>query len=362
MLFGWHTARLPRLGLASVGESRGKFRLHAWAHVRPGAAWFVAVLQLPPQTAPAPNATLVLHATGRPDRTIAAWPARPSSPDQLAAALATHGAALPGPIALFLAELSIAAPRAGALKAMLQAFLHKAAEDDGVIEIAGQADGTLMLQGWGGSSPTPPTEALLCDAQVSRHAACLAAFPRPDIASPATGVVALVKGAESIAPASVHALFLVSGASLRRCAVLPVRQVLNPTDTGNHLRDLLPRLECDADTASLARRMMRPRFTGADTLATLDRPVRAAIDLAAVFPGAGVYLAGWLIDPEARLRELTLCGADGLRVRLDGHATRLPRPDVTEAFAADPRYAGGRCAAWPGSVRRGGSGGGWPAS
>jgi hypothetical protein len=339
MLFGWHTARLPRLGLASVGEARGKFRLHAWAHARPGAAWFVAVVQLPPQTPPAPDAALVLHATGRPDRAIAALPARPCSPEQLANALATHGAALPGPIALFLAELCIAASRGGALKALLAAFLHKAAEDDGVVEIVGQADGTLMLQGWGRIEPDA-AEALLCDAQVSRHQARLAAFPRPDIASPATGVVTLLEGAESIAPQSVHALFLVTGAALRRRAVLPVRQVLNPTDTGNHLRDLLPRLDCDAETACLARRMMRPRFTGADTLATLDRPVRAAIDLAAVFPGAGVYLAGWLIDPDALVREVSLCGAEGLRVRLDRHATRLPRPDVAEAFAADPRYAG----------------------
>lgn len=338
MLFGWHTARLPRLGLASVGESRGKFRLHAWAHARPGAAWFAAVVQF--QGAPTPDATLVLHAVGRPDRTIAALPPRPCSPEQLATALATHGAALPGPIALFLAELCIAAPRAGALKVLLSAFLHKAAEDDGVIEIAGQADGTLLLQGWGRIEADTPTEALLCDAQVSRHQAQLAAFPRADIAAPATGVVALLSGAESIAPGSVHALFLVAGSALRRRAVLPVRQVLNPADTGNHLRDLLPRLDCDADTAAHARRMMRPRFTGADTLATLDRPVRAAIDLAAVFPGAGVYLAGWLIDAEAQVRELALCGAEGLRVRLDQHATRLPRPDVAEAFAADPRYAG----------------------
>lgn len=338
MLFGWHTARLPRLGVASVGEARGKFRLHAWAHARPGAAWFVAVVQF--HGAPAPGATLLLHATGRPDRAIAALPARPCSPEQLATAVATHGAALPGPIALFLAELCIAAPRAGALKALLSAFLHKAAEDDGVVEIAGQADGTLLLQGWGRIEPDTPAEALLCDAQVSRQPASLAAFPRADIAAPATGVVALLAGAELIAPASVHALYLVAGASLRRRAVLPVRQVLNPTDTGNHLRDLLPRLDCDADTAALVRRMMRPRFTGADTLATLDRPVRAAIDLAAVFPGAGVYLSGWLIDPESHVHELALCGANGLRVRLDQHATRLPRPDVADAFAADPRYAG----------------------
>jgi hypothetical protein len=338
LLFGWHTARLPRVGLASVGDARGKFRLHAWAHARPGAAWFIAVVQLP--AAPPTDAALVLHAAGRPDRAIAALPPRPSSPEQLAAAIASHGAAQPGPIAEFLAELCIAAPRAGALRAILSAFLHKAAEDDGVVEIVGQADGTLMLQGWGRIDPDTPAEALLCEAQVSRHDVRLAAFPRTDIAGPATGVVALLAESASIAPASVHALYLVAGAALHRRAVLPARQVLAAADTGNHLRDLLPRLDCDADTAALARRMMRPRFTGADTLATLDRPVRAAIDLAAVFPGAGIYLAGWLIDPEAQLRALALCGANGLSLRLDGHATRLPRPDVAQAFTADPRFAG----------------------
>ncbi len=81
------------------------------------------------------------------------------------------------------------------------------------------------------------------------------------------------------------------------------------------------------------------RFDGRDTVSTLDRPVRIGIDFAVLAGGSGLVVAGWLVDPRRQVESVTLRRA-GRGTRLDGGWTRLGRPDVTAAFAADPAYAG----------------------
>jgi O-antigen biosynthesis protein len=352
VLFGWHTLRLPRQGAALLGPEtnapHAAYRLHAWAHTRPGAAWYVAALQRRDTAALPPEAPLTLLGQGRAPCAMGTLPAANTLPEIFATSLAQHAATAPGPLALFLAELCAAAPRSGALRALLQAYLSKAAIEDGVVEIAGLAEDTLMLQGWGNLAQAEDATALLIEDGITRHKARLAAFARSDIAAPTTGAVALLEEAGALTAERIRAVHLVAGTALVRRAVLPQRQLLGASETGGHLGDILPRLAGAPETLALARRMLRPRFTGADTLATLSHPVRAAIDLAAVFEGAGIYLSGWLLDPARHVRSVHLCAAGGLRVRLDDTLSHLPRPDVAAAFGADPRFAGAEAGAQAG--------------
>lgn len=344
LLFGWHGARLPRQGAAAIEAGgqvlRASFRLHAWAGRVPGTAWFVAVVQLRDGVMPQAGATVSLPRAEQPPLALGTLPAELLAPERLADRIAAEAGTQPGTLALFLAELALAAPRAGALRTLLVGFLAAAATDDGVIEITGQAAGTLMLQGWGRAPEAEPCVALLCGARLSRHAVSMASFPRPDIAAPATGLVMLLAEGDTLVPGDVAQLYLVTGQALLRRAVLPARQLLSAAETAGHMRDMLPRLACEPEVAEAARRMMRPRFAGAETLGTLVQPVRAAVDLACIVPGVGAYLAGWLVDPRAEVDAVHLCDATGRRLRLDAAWTRTARPDVAEAFAADSRFAG----------------------
>ena len=344
VLFGWHGARMPRQGqavLQGAGQAaRAAFRLHAWRRDGAGTAWFVAAIQArEPQSVPK-DALLTLDAPGRPGITLGTLPADATAPDLLAGRLAAECAGQPGPIALFLADLAAAAPRAPTLRSLLVQFLRRAAEEDGVIEIVGQAGDALMLQGWGRIGVAEPVTMLVSGFAIARLPAHVARFQRSDIAAPATGVVLVMAQSAGIEAAELASVHLVSGAALCRRPVLPARQLLGAAETSGHLRDIAARLSGDAEAMQAVQGLLRPRFTGQDTLSTLARPVRAAIDLAVLFPGAGAYLSGWLVDPASDAGEVALANAAGARLRLDHAWTRLPRPDVLHAFRGDTRFAG----------------------
>lgn len=343
VLFGWHAARLPRQGSALAehagGRLRGVYRLHAWRRDEAGTAWFVAALQLREQDALPAAASLSIQLADRPAIALGALPHADGTPEALAQRLAADAGEQPGPVALFLADLCIAAPRAAPLQALLGAFLRHAAEEDGVVEILGQAHASLVMQGWGRADLAQPAVALLADGAVSRHPVAMARFARADIRPPAGGLVAVLRDAQQRDPASLGVVHLASGPALYRRPVLPGRQLLDAAQTAGHLRDMLPTLTCAAETEAELRRLLRPVFTGHDTLSALDRPVRAAVDLAAVFPGVGAFLSGWMVDAEGEGNAVALRGRDGLSLRLDQGWTRLPRPDVAEAFRADARFA-----------------------
>lgn len=341
-LFGWHRARLPRQGNAFLahadGHARGPYRLHAWRRDDAGTAWFVAVLDLRHPGGLATGGVLSIATGAGSAVALGVLPEVAGTPEAMARELTRRAADQPGPLALFLADLVGLAPRAQALQALSAAFLQLAAAEDGVIEIVGQTPEALLLQGWGRCDPAQPAVALLGEGAGRRHAAQLASFIRGDIPPPAQGMVVLVEGAHDAA--SLSAVHMVSGPALYRRRILPERQLLDAGQAAGHLRAILTRLSCPPETTTALQRLLRPRFTGHDTLSTLDRPVRAAIDLAAIFPGAGAFLAGWMVDPQAEVERVTLCDTQGLALRLDGQWTRLSRPDVAEAFRSDARFAG----------------------
>ncbi|WP_456306553.1 hypothetical protein, partial [Paracraurococcus ruber] len=110
--------------------------------------------------------------------------------------------------------------------------------------------------------------------------------------------------------------------------------------TGAALRDLQPRLAGAEAALALLRRAARPAYAGQDTLATLEGPVAAAIDLCLPLPGAGLWLSGWLLDPARRLAGLAVQAPGGFAADLPPRWVRVERPDVAQGFAADPRFAG----------------------
>jgi hypothetical protein len=343
LLFGWHAARLPRQGSArSHGHGfagDGPYRLHAWRRDEHGTAWFIAAVQLRDPRAMMPAAEVVLRATGRPDIALGALPAGACAPEALADRLVAEANAQAGPLALFLADLAIAAPRSAALRVLLRGFLARTAEDDGVIEIVGQGQSTIMLQGWGGAFSGEAPTALLTDDGVTRHELNEAAFARTDIRVPDRGSVLLLATAQGIDAGAITTVHIADGAALRRRRILPGRTLLGSAELAMHLRDTLPRLSCGPETQAAITQLLRPRYAGQETLSSLDRPVRAAIDVAVALPGAGAYLCGWLIDPRQHVRGVMLGSGSGQQLRLDDRWTRLPRPDVVDAFRADPRFA-----------------------
>lgn len=341
LLLGEHTARLPRVGVVSVadGGATAKFRLCVWPQGKPGTVWFLAALQFA-EGLPEPGAALVVHVQGVSRLTLASWPASLGKADAFGAEIAERTEGRAAEIALFLADLAIAAPKSPALRQVVQSYLAAAAEDDGVVEIVGRGAGTLVLQGWGhATEPEADAEAILSDASVLRAPITTAMFQRPDIAPPGTGLVqslSLPDGAEIAVPTAVH---VAAQGRLRRRRVLPTCTVLSRTDTAMHLRDMLPRLSGPSGTITMLRQAARPAFTGRETLSGLGRPLSAALDAVVTVPGRGAFVMGWLLDAAGEVASVALADTSGFTARLDCRWTRVIRPDVSAGFQSDQRFA-----------------------
>lgn len=337
LVLGWHRDRLPRRGIASVGESavRGPFRLTAWAHEEPGLCWFVAAIQLQ-GVLPVPGATVSLHAQGMVDRVLATWPAELEGPREITELLAARAAARPGDLALFLAELVEQAPRGAVLRGVLRRFLAAAATEDGAVEIIGRHGAMLVLQGWGRRESE--AKAIFADGPIVQAPLAVATFPRSDIAPPATGLletVALAEPWEEPLPAALH---VAADGRLWRRPVVAAPQTLGAAETASHIGEMLKRIEADPATLSLLGRAARPPFEGVETVSRAGVPLAAALDLVALLPGVGAYVSGWLADPQGRTVSATLADRNGFSVRIDEVWTRLSRPDVVAGLASDARF------------------------
>lgn len=338
LVLGWHRDRLPRRGIAAAGEgaSRGPFRLTAWAHEEAGLCWFLAAVQL---QGPLPEAaaTLMLHAPGMPDRPLGAWPSELEGARELTDQLAARCRARPGDVALFIAELVEQAPRGAVLRSVLRRFLAIASTEDGAVEIIGRHGTTLLLQGWG--SREADVQAVFADGPAVRAPVTVATFARADIRPPATGLLealALPAPWDAGAPAVVH---LAANGRLLRRPVVASPQVLGAPETAGHLAAMLPRLEAEPAALALLGRAARPPYEGVETVSRARSPLAAALDLVALLPGVGAYVAGWLVDPSASVTSVSLATTGGFSARLDDVWSRIARPDVAAGLASDRRFA-----------------------
>ena len=226
------------------------------------------------------------------------------------------------------------------LTEFVRGYLDATANQDGFVEIVGTPEGGgLLLQGWAlGIAPGELRIGILARDFTIADAA-VAGFDRPDLLPPAQGFVAFIKDAREVGPETVRGVFCEAGARFLYLEVVqPHRILLGEADAVAHLADMLPRLRAVERVLRSLKRVCRPRFRGRDTVGELDAPVRIAVDLVLAEPGAGILVIGWLLDPQARAWLVLLKSTGNFYARLDERWVRLPRPDLSEAFAADPLF------------------------
>ena len=201
---------------------------------------------------------------------------------------------------------------------------------------------TMLLFGWLASAP-PETATvldfgLLCPG-LDLHEAAVASFERSDLLSTARGLVAFMKTARDVDPNTLSRLYFKSQGTYYHLDVVDNRLVLEDRQAIAQLKDMIGRLRGPVTAVRALKRVCRPRFGGHETVSALAAPVRLAQDTALYAPGAGVFVSGWLLDPCRAVCLVLLKSTRSFYARLDQTWVRLPRPDVTQAFAGNPMFA-----------------------
>lgn len=234
--------------------------------------------------------------------------------------------------------LSSSAPEPA--RVLVSAALYAAADEVGVVEILGRADGdSLLLQGWIHDPHKIEPRLLIDNGNLNEHGATFGTFQRSDLAAPALGFAALVRLDEH-GLASPRQIYIRSDNRFHRLTVLPNVVHLKDEDVPQHLANLIGNLRVDKAGQKAFSAASRPRFTGHDTVSDLPLPVRLAVDMVARVPGAGWYITGWLLDPSKLVSAVMLRGPGVEGKRLDAMWTRLPREDVSGGFRSNPLFEG----------------------
>lgn len=210
---------------------------------------------------------------------------------------------------------------------------------DGFVEILGQTNGGLLLQGWSVHLQSGTTDLGLQTQSLAMKDAVVGSFERPDLLASAHGIVAFIKGAKPEDLGAISNVYFKVAGDYYRLDVVGKRIVLNDTDAVSHLADVLPKLAGPNDCLRAFKRVCRPRFPGHETVSTVPLPVRFAQDMFVIAPGAGLFVTGWLLDPCRRVMMVLVKSTRNFYARVDQGWARLPRPDVTQGFVNDPGFA-----------------------
>ena len=350
MILGQSATQIPTSGKAQTQRgqpARGVFRALSWPYGNGYA--FLAAARFPDRTDLTQAHAIAITGIRTGDQPLPL--ALTDSANE--PAFGQHTAALAGPhplpIARFLLDTLRPPPASPTgetsafhaelprLGRMLRAFLSQAATADGCIEIMTAApDACVLLQGWG----TPlegELQIVLAGPALPVFPGHAGAFPRPDTQHPATGVMLALPAEAATALPGLDHVFILSDAGLHSRTLVEHR-LLGPDDSLGHLRHMAPSLRCPPTMQAMLHDALRPRFDGIDTLSGHHHPVHAAIDLCVAAPTAGLYLSGWVFDPAHLIAALHVCGPDNAAHSLDAVWTRIPRPDVADAFANQPRF------------------------
>lgn len=221
---------------------------------------------------------------------------------------------------------------------LLTGLVQEVSQPDGFTEVFGRfRDGSLMFQGWARSFK-PGAQKLLIEAEgIGAHRATAGSFARPDLPSDAAGVLALLTD-PTPAPGSIRRIHYRAADGWRHMEIFEQRTILPEGVAAAHVRDMLGNLH-DSEARQAVARIAASRYDGVETVSQLDVPVRMGMDMAVRVPGAGLFVAGWMLDPTQQVRAVTLKGP-GVSARLDGEWSRLSRRDVTDAFQKDGMFAG----------------------
>lgn len=345
VLFGWSGEDIPAQGIAILQQrqqGRGRFGSLTLSDDQK-RRWFLLIIHAPEAGLSQSGDGFQLHGTGARSSTTAYAPPSMLDAEAFAAEMLSRLGALTSDAVRFLMDIfpamSASAPEPARI--LVSAALHAAADEVGVVEILGRADGdSLLLQGWIHDPHKIEPRLLIDSGNLQEHGATFGTFKRSDLAAPALGFAALVRLDEHGMSTPPRQIYIRSDNRFHRLTVLPNAVHLREEDVPQHLAGLVADLRADAAGQKAFRAASRPRFTGHDTVSGLQLPVRMAVDLVARVAGAGWYVTGWLLDPTKLVSAVTLRGPSGTSERLDTAWTRLSREDVSAGFLGDPLFDG----------------------
>ncbi|MCW2238516.1 glycosyltransferase family 2 protein [Azospirillum canadense] len=342
VLFGAIDRTLPAAGVVHLdGSVEGRYGGRSWTDAE-GERWFLGGVRVAGLAQLRPSRVEIADEGG--ERLVLPRLSNVrTNPSHLIAALKAFQ---PGALSLALDfTLALAAssgtPADGTgdrIGRLLSGLVQEVSQPDGFTEVFGRfRDGSLMLQGWARSFKTGAQKILIEAEEIGIHRATAASFARPDLPSDAAGVLAVLTD-PTPAPGTVRRIHYRAADGWRHMEIFEQRTILPEGVAAAHVRDMLGNLH-DAEARQAVTRIAASRYDGAETVSQLDVPVRMGMDMVLRVPGAGLFVAGWLLDPTHQVRAVTLKGP-GVSARLDGEWSRLSRRDVTEAFQHDGLFAG----------------------
>lgn len=244
----------------------------------------------------------------------------------------------------FLRRALLSPPSATAsrrIRRFLVSILDGISKHDGFVEALGRPDcGGLFIQGWSVHLKPGLLDIAVLDTGFEIDRAVAASFERRDLLATARGVVVFVKDAAAANLEAVERVYFRSPEGYFHLDIADTRALLNGADSLARLKDMLGKLEADPVTARALKRAGRGTYTGHDTVSTLARPVRMACEVALHAEDTGLFVAGWLVDPQRAVARVLLRSTAGFSVRIDDAWARLPRRDVAQSVSADPAFAG----------------------
>lgn len=230
---------------------------------------------------------------------------------------------------------------ARAYQEFARSFFTAAAERDGFIEILAVPEcGGLFAQGWSMSLQAGHAALASVAGPLAVREVEVATFEREDILPPGQGICFYCKDWQISEPQGVSSVFFERDGRLLRLDV--VRSALHRLEAEPavaHVRSMLDRLKGPEETRRAFRRICRPRFAGANTLAATPLPIAAAFDALLQAPDGSLLAMGWMLDPMRRVERVLLKSTGNLYCPLDASWCALPRPDLNQGFGADPRFA-----------------------
>lgn len=231
-------------------------------------------------------------------------------------------------------------PTPAALRNFAATLLSLAAEADGFVEILACPDtGGLFAQGWAISLVAGRQDLAWLEDGLTLCEADVAMFTRGDIPLPGMGFCLFSLDWRGGDLDRLGCLFFERDGRLKRLEIVRGSVVqLRGEAAADHVRQMLPRLAGDGKVMGMHRRICRPRYQGADTLSATPLPIAAAFEAVFQAPSGGLLVSGWLLDPMRRVERVIIKSTAGLYAPLHDRWTLMPRADLNDGFADDPRF------------------------
>ncbi len=327
-----------KVPVAVDGNPRNRVETMAltWRRPQADAAHATGFLCLAPAPSPdrAGSGAILLGRPGRPLRLILA--PKPMPLQAFLAALADEaGQSFPTVVDGLLEVLLAGKSNPRRLRAVGM-LLQSVAKPGGFVEVMGPLDEGIFLQGWTSNFAAGRTKLLIAHGGLSPAVLEAGTFQRDDLGEGACGFFGLLEECTIRHPSEIERLFFRANDGWRALEVYDRHVLLEQITVPGHLRDGLQRGMAPPATAEKLKQASQ-RFDGRDTISFLEQPVRAGIDDATIVEGSGVLVIGWLFDPDRLTGTVTLRSGSQSCV-VDKLWTRAARPDVTAAFAEDPRF------------------------